>query len=276
MTTKRDLSKSRILLVNDDGIDAPGIRALRDAVGNHYDVRVVAPLQEQSGSGCGLTVHSEFAVEKRGERDWAVDGTPADCVKFALMALDGYRPDLVLSGINNGGNMGNSVFYSGTVAGAMEATFFGLRALAVSLSHRRDGHRHFETAAEVVRDLIPWLLTHAPEPRTFWNLNVPNVPFGDLKGLRYTHQGTSFYTDEFAVEREENGRLWYRNVGTHSVLTPEPSNSDDLVVDGDAASLSLLRMDLSVDLPGAAREAMEREWNQFVFGKPDVREPGTR
>ncbi len=268
MTLKSDLSKTRILLVNDDGIDAPGINCLYETIKDHYDVQVVAPLQEMSGSGCGLTVHEEFEVERRGERNWAVDGTPADCVKFALMALDGYRPDLVLSGINNGGNMGNSVFYSGTVAGAMESAFFGLKALAVSLSHKKDSHRCFETAARVVKELVPWLLTSPQEPRTFWNLNVPNIVFDDLRGIRYTHHGTSFYTDEFAVVREIDGRLWYKNVGTHSVLTPEPSNSDDLAVDADSASLSLLKMDLTVDLPEIARKTMEKTWDKRVFG-PD-------
>lgn len=269
-----DLSKVRILLVNDDGIDAPGIAAMEAALAGRCDLRVVAPMNEKSGAGCGLTVHHEFQVERRSAdgRRWAVDGTPADCVKFALMALDGYRPDLILSGINNGGNMGNSVYYSGTVAGAMEATFFGVRALAVSLSHKKEPFRHFDAAARVVRDLAPWLLAQTWQPRSFWNLNVPNIPFDALKGIRLTSHGTSFYTDEFALSREENGRLWYKNVGTHIVFSPEPSDSDDLALESAAASLSLLDMNMTTPLPPSAREALEREWHQLVFGTPGVRE----
>lgn len=274
MTASVDLSGARILLVNDDGIDAPGIAAMEAALVGKCDLRVVAPLTEKSGAGCGLTVHHEFAVERRDAegRRWAVDGTPADCVKFALMALDGYRPDLVLSGINNGGNMGNSVYYSGTCAGAMESTFFGVRALATSLAHRKEPHKHFDTAARVVRDLVPWLLAQTWQPRTFWNLNVPNIPFEKLDGVRLTSHGTSFYTDEFAVWREENGRQWYKNVGSHLVFSPEPSDSDDLALEASAASLSLLDMNMTVPMAPAAREALEREWNQLVFGRPGVRE----
>lgn len=276
-----DLSRKTILLVNDDGIDAEGIQALRHEMADVCNLLVVAPLTERSGSGCGLTVDREIAVEKREEngRVWgyAVDGTPADCVKFALVVLGNKRPDLVLSGVNRGSNVGNSVWYSGTVAGAMEATLLGLRAFAVSLSYEGiPSGLHFETGARITRELVPWLLTQPWEPRTLWNLNVPNLPFEEVDGVRCTYQGTSFFVDNFTLERTHNGREIYRNVGQSFELTPDASWSDDQAVARGSASLTLLDMDLSVRLPPTARQALEREWNQLVFSRPGIKDPASR
>jgi 5'-nucleotidase len=269
----------KVLLVNDDGIDAPGIQALRHEIDPVCDLLVVAPMSERSGAGCSLSLNHEMAVERRLDGDrhwgWAVDGTPADCVKFALTALGGYRPDIVLSGINRGRNVGNSIWYSGTVAGAFEATMFGLRAMAVSLAAFRAPVNHFESAAILTRRLLPWLVTQQWKPRTLYNLNVPNLPYQELKGVRVAVQGTSFFADEFQLNREEGGTLYYRNVGEHLVLSPEPNNSDDRLVDANHPALSMLSMDLTVPMPEAAGEALEREWNQLAFGQPGVHEPGT-
>lgn len=275
-----DLKSVKVLLVNDDGIDAPGLQALRGEIKDVCDLLVVAPMSERSGAGCSLSLNAEMAVEKREEngRIWgyAVDGTPTDCVKFALTALNGYRPDLVLSGINRGRNVGNSIWYSGTAAGAVESTFFGLRAMAVSLAVFRNPERRFDTAATLTRQLIPWLIQQSWQPRTFWNLNVPNLPLDDVSNIRLAEQGTSFFVDEFALDREEGNMAYYKNVGERLQRSPEPENSDDLLIDEGCASLSLLNIDLTVRMPEAASEALEREWNQFVFGSPEPREPGSR
>ncbi|MDK2971750.1 MAG: 5/3-nucleotidase [Candidatus Sumerlaeota bacterium] len=280
--TAASLKNARILLTNDDGIDAEGLQTLRREIGGLCDLLVVAPMSERSGSSCGLSVGSEIAVQQRTDaqgRVWgyAVDGTPADCVKFALKALNGYRPDLVLSGINRGSNYGNSVWYSGTVAGAMEATLLGRRAMAVSLAHEWDPKvLNFEAAARATRHLIPWLLAQTWESRTFWNMNAPNRPFEQYEGIRFTRQGTSFYVDNFRVSRSEGETDYYLNIGESLKESAEPAFADDAAVDAGAVSLSLLRMDLTVGLPRSAAEALEREWNQLVFRRPAVDDPATR
>ncbi|MEQ8821709.1 MAG: 5'/3'-nucleotidase SurE [Sumerlaeia bacterium] len=270
--TEANFSGAKILLVNDDGIDAPGLQALRQALEGCCDLLVVAPMSERSGAGCSLSLNLAMPVQKRYRPDgsiwgWSVDGTPADCVKFAMTALGDYRPDLVLSGINRGRNVGNSVFYSGTVAGATEATFFGLRALASSLSVSAEkSEKHFDAAARMVVRLIPWLLEQDWPPRHFWNLNVPNRALDEIKGLRFTHQGTSFFVDDFVLEREEGDLLYYKNVGKHLEKSTEPADSDDIILDAGAASLSLLNLDMTVAVPDAARRALEENWNRIVFG----------
>lgn len=259
-------SPARILLTNDDGIDAPGIAALRDELAGDYEVLMVAPMGQRSGSGCAVSVDKEMAVEERrdGARTWgfAVDGTPADCVKFAAKVIPSFRPDLVLSGINAGSNVGNSVFYSGTVAAAIEATMFHMRACAVSLAvwHGRADVWHYPAAARMTASLVPWLLEQHWTPRTFWNLNVPNLHASELRGLRCARQGTSFYVDDLELKRQEGTHRIYSNVGKLVERSIEPLNSDDAVLEEGYAALSLLKIDLTVDMPAAARAALEHAW----------------
>ncbi len=268
--------RKRILLTNDDGIDAPGMKAMHDALDGHpeYEVLAVAPFRERSGSGCGLSLTQEMRVEPRRRADgsiwgWAVDGMPADCVKFAQTSVEGWQPDLVLSGINPGCNVGNSVFYSGTVGCAIEAAFFGLRAMATSIWRRpEDARLEFESTAAIVVSLIPWLLGQTWTPRTFWNFNLPNVKPADMRGIRFARQGTSFFTDEFAVQRTEGEARIFRNVGKTLVQSKEAPDSDDLVMDEGYAVLSLLNTDLTIDIPRAAQEALEAVWNRSLRSVP--------
>lgn len=262
-------SNARLLLTNDDGIKAPGIQALHDELAPHYEVLVVAPMSQRSGSGCAVSVDKEMAVEvcRDGNgRVWgyAVDGTPADCVKFAAKVVAEFRPDLVLSGINAGSNVGNSVFYSGTCAAAIEATMFGMRACAISLAvwHGRADTWHFPVAARLTASLVPWLLDQHWSPRTFWNLNVPNVPAEELRGVRCARQGTSFYVDDLEFKREADGHRIYSNVGKTVERSIEPLNADDVVLEGGHAALSLLSIDLNVPMPAAARAALEHAWGE--------------
>ncbi len=206
-------TKPRILLTNDDGVGEPGIEALREALEDLAEVLVVAPLGQRSGSGCGLTVGR--AIEVRDGHDGrariiAVDGTPVDCVKFAA-SLEDFAPDLVISGINAGINAGNSVFYSGTVAAAIEAAMLGQRGIAVSLATWATGDECFETAAHVVRGLLPWLLEKPWQPRTYWNLNVPSIPLEELRGVRYAAVGDSRYVDKWSSAPHPDGRVLATN-----------------------------------------------------------------
>lgn len=263
-------TRPKILLTNDDGIDAPGIRALHAAIRGEYDVLVVAPMYEKSGAGCSLSLSNEMEVRPRRDDDvvWghAVDGTPADCVKFAVTALADFQPDFVLSGINRGMNVGNSVFYSGTVAGAIEGTLFGFPAMACSLAmnfHKVET-AHYDAAAQVVKALLPWLLKQRTEPRTLWNLNIPNRPLSKLGAIRFTSHGTSFFADEFARYREEENAVFYKNVGSKLMACARNEDADDRIVTAGDISLSLLRTDLTVDPGAAARAALEKEWNGLL------------
>lgn len=262
-------SPARLLLTNDDGIKAPGIMALYDELSPHYDVLVVAPMSQRSGSGCAVSVDKEMAVEvcrDANDRIWgyAVDGTPADCVKFAAKVVPSFRPDLVLSGINAGSNVGNSVFYSGTCAAAIEATLFDLRTCAVSLAvwHGRADVWRFPEAARLTAALVPWLLRQHWTPRTFWNLNVPNLPAEEIRGVRAALQGTSFYVDDLELKREQNGHQIYSNVGKLVERSVEPLNADDVVLEEGYAALSLLTTNLNVPMPAAARAALEHTWGE--------------
>lgn len=255
-------SRSRILLCNDDGIGAPGIQALRRELAASHDLLVVAPMHEKSGAGCSLSLSSEMEVRQHKDDrgavwGYAVDGTPADCVKFALTALDRPRPDFVLSGINRGVNLGNSVFYSGTVAGAIEATLYGLPAMACSLGCFGHPEAYYEDAARVVAALLPWVLRLERQPRSLWNLNIPNRRYKDLRHLRLTSHGTSFFQDDFELYRQEGDSLYYRNVGTRMVACDVTDNADDHAVAEGAVSLSLLRTDLTLPIPDPlARDAL--------------------
>ncbi len=265
--------KPRILLTNDDGVGEPGIEALRFALEDIAEILVVAPLNQRSGSGCGLTVGR--ALEVRDGHDGrariiAVDGTPVDCVKFAA-SLEDFKPDLVISGINAGINAGNSVFYSGTVAGAVEAAMLGQKGIAVSLATWTTGDECFETAAHVMRGLLPWLLEKPWEPRTFWNLNVPSIAREELRGVRFATVGDSRYVDKWSEAADADGRAMFTNYGTAFEPSNGPDHSDDLLVAEGWAALSLLRLDISVELPPMARKALELQWaNHMAEVQPAV------
>lgn len=262
--------KIKILLANDDGIDAPGIQALYRELRSHFEVTVVAPMYEKSGAGCSLSLSAEMEVDERRDhgKTWgyAVNGTPADCVKFAMVALNGYRPDLVLSGINRGTNLGNSVFYSGTVAAAIEGTLYGLPAMACSLACWGHPEAYYADAAKVVRQLVPWLLSFDHEPRTLWNINFPNLRYEELGPIKFTSQGTSFYEDTFELYRQDGVQRYYRNVGAELKACEVKADADDRAVAEGNISLSLLRTDLTIPIPNAAARALETQCNGLLRG----------
>jgi len=206
-----DLAHARILVCNDDGVEAPGIKLLtRVAKSLSKDVWVVAPEQEQSGASHSLTLHRPLRIRKLGLRRYAVDGTPTDCVLLAVNAvLEDKRPDLVLSGINAGANMGEDVTYSGTIAAAMEASLLGLKAIALSQNAGEDGPLQWATAsalaAKVIRRLaaLPW-------PReSFFNVNFPNVPPAQVKGIVAAAQGGRKIGDHLVQRLDPRGRPYY-------------------------------------------------------------------
>jgi 5'/3'-nucleotidase len=176
-----------ILVSNDDGYLAPGLRALADAMRAFGEVTVVAPEQNCSGASNSLTLTRPLSVRRAENGTLFINGTPTDCVHIALTGLLERRPDLVVSGINDGQNMGDDTIYSGTVAAAMEGYLFGLPAIAFSTVQK--GHEHLDSAAQVCAALVE-RLQGAPLSAPFLlNVNIPNLPYSELRGLACTRLG---------------------------------------------------------------------------------------
>lgn len=204
---------ARILIANDDGIDAPGIKLLeRVARQLSSDVWVVAPEQEQSGAGHSLTTRRPLRLQEVGPRRYTVDGTPTDCVLLALKRLlRGRLPSLVLSGINAGGNLAEDVTYSGTCAAAMEATLFGVPAIALSQEYRDRGAIPWGAAEAVAADAVRRIAAAAdPWPKdTFFNVNFPAAAPSALRGFAVTHQGKRVLGDNLTEGTDPRGRHYY-------------------------------------------------------------------
>ena len=201
----------QILLTNDDGIYAPGLAAMERELRKIADVCVVAPATEQIGVGHSITFLSPLIAREvfEGERfrGWAVEGSPADCVKLGVFELCKNRPDLVVSGINGGLNAGINVLYSGTVAAAIEGSFFGITSIAVSLEH--DEHADFDQAAAMARGVIEQLLTQQRASRQLFNLNFPTSAMKSPKGLRVVPMGVERYGELYIKRQDPKGRDYY-------------------------------------------------------------------
>ncbi|MEW4526477.1 5'/3'-nucleotidase SurE [Maioricimonas sp. JC845] len=200
-----------ILLVNDDGIHAPGLRALREPLTKLGNVQVVAPLVEQSGVGHGITyLHPIMVKEIREQGEhfgWAVDGSPADCVKMGVLEFCEHEPDLIVSGINSGANVGINVLYSGTVAAAIEGAFFGITSIAVSLSQRTPPD--YAATAERAVVLIRQLLERCPEKGLLWNVNFPDTSDEGPHGVRTVPMGVHRHSDTIEKRHDPRGRPYY-------------------------------------------------------------------
>ncbi|NKC13227.1 MAG: 5'/3'-nucleotidase SurE [Gammaproteobacteria bacterium] len=178
----------RILVSNDDGYLAPGLRALADALCSVADVVVVAPERNRSGASNSLTLSRPLRVNRASSGFYFVDGTPTDCVHLALFGVLREQPDLVVSGINAGANLGDDVIYSGTVAAAMEGRFLGLPAIAVSLVSEQP--THYAAAAQVAKDMVTNLSENTIPGDTILNVNVPDLPYGELAGFEVARLGS--------------------------------------------------------------------------------------
>ena len=176
-----------ILITNDDGIDSPGIKSLTSYFKGLGELWVVAPDRERNAIGRALTLHRPLRVQKKSVRRFAVNGTPSDCVHIALTGLLDERPDLIVSGINNGQNMGDDTIYSGTVAAAMEGYLFGIPAIAFSLVDK--GYAHLDAAAAMAAEVVRRYVEQ-PLPAPFLlNVNIPNRPAAGIKGIVATRLG---------------------------------------------------------------------------------------
>ena len=196
------------LISNDDGIDARGIQVLADCLRPRGKVTIVAPDQNRSGASNSLTLDSPVRIREIGESCFRVTGTPSDCVHIALTGLLERDPDIVVSGINSGANLGDDVIYSGTVAAAMEGRFLGLPAIAVSLvfSERPE---HYETAATAVALLVERLRMDPLPADTILNINVPDLPWDQIKGFEVTRLGHRHRAEPVIRMMDPRGRPMY-------------------------------------------------------------------
>src|SRR5215475_13376403 len=196
---------ANILLTNDDGYGAEGLRALQAALEDLATVWVVAPLAEQSGTAQSLTLRRPIVVHPKEPRHWAVDGTPADAVIVALHRLLPERPDLVISGINHGANMGENVYYSGTVGAAREAALHHIPAVAMSLCARKD-NLTFRHAAQIARKAAQIILKDGLPDQVLLNINVPEPWKGDVK---FTRQSKKITRNQLTEGKDPKGRTYY-------------------------------------------------------------------
>jgi 5'-nucleotidase len=196
-----------ILVTNDDGIHAEGLRVLADAVRPLGHITIVAPDREQSATSHSLTLHRPLRIRSLADGILTVDGTPTDCVLLGVHGFLKRKPDLIVSGINHGPNMGNDVFYSGTVAAASEGAFLGIPAVAVSLATWETAS--FETAGRVAGTLIAALMKIGIPAGKCVNINVPAIPWEDLKGVRVSRLGTRVFRDVIVEKKDPRGKTYY-------------------------------------------------------------------
>jgi len=231
-----------ILISNDDGYQATGIRVLAEALGEIARVTVVAPDRDRSGASNSLTLDSPIRATTASNGFTCVDGTPTDCVHLAITGLLESEPDMVVAGINAGANLGDDVLYSGTVAAAMEGRFLGLPAIAVSLASGRPAH--FDTAARVTVELVRRLMTKALPADTILNVNVPDVPWHELSGMQVTRLGHRHKSEPVVEATDPRGRpiYWVGPAGSEQDAGP---GTDFHAVRSGYASITPIDVDLT-------------------------------
>jgi 5'-nucleotidase len=203
----------RILLTNDDGIYAPGLRALYPELKKLGDVVVIAPAAEQSAVGHSVTLTNPLIVQEvrdNGSRmGWAIEGKPADCIKLALRELLPEPPDVIVSGLNAGSNAGINVLYSGTVAAAIEGAFFRVTSIACSLEYRSLSPPDFARGASYARQVVEQILARKPEKGSLFNVNIPSADKGPPKGIKVLPQNVAPYVEAFDRRTDPRGRVYF-------------------------------------------------------------------
>lgn len=237
----------RILLSNDDGIHAPGLRALYESVRDLGDTTIVAPAAEQSAVGHAITL-SDPLKTRRIHKDggffgFAVSGTPADCVKLAVHTLLDTPPDIVISGINHGPNPGINIIYSGTVSAATEGTILGIPSMAVSID--TFGDAHWATAGKVVRRLVGQLADRSLPKDTLLNVNVPNLPINEIRGFKVVRMGRSRFMEIFHKRSDPRGNEYYWMDGEMTLLDNSGGETDIEALRAGYVSLTPIGLDLT-------------------------------
>ncbi len=235
-----------ILLSNDDGIQSEGLTALEESLRNigdiYGEIYIVAPDRAQSSMSHALTLHRPLRVHEIAPRRLAVDGTPVDCVKLSLTGLLPVKPDLVVSGINKGPNLGDDIIYSGTVSAAIEGALLGIPAIAVSLVTFKDFD--FRAAAEFTTTLVERIAEHGIPPKTLLNVNVPAIPKNQIKGWRATRMGKRHYSENIIERIDPRGGKYYWIGGDDLGFADEEGTDCKAVHDG-YISVTPLQVDLT-------------------------------
>ena len=196
----------RILISNDDGVNAPGIAALYQALADYAECVVIAPAEDRSGASSALTLDRPLHPMALANGYISLNGTPTDCVHLAISGLFEDEHDMVVSGVNDGANLGDDVLYSGTVAAAIEGRFLGLPTIAVSLCTQPESGRHFADAARVARELVMHLVKSPLHASTILNVNVPDLPYEELRGVRATRLGNRHRSERVVRSQDPRGR----------------------------------------------------------------------
>jgi len=246
-----------ILVSNDDGIRAAGIRALEAALAPLGDVWVVAPDREQSAASHSLSLHRPLRVDQIDERHFAVDGTPTDSVNLAINGIMKQRPDLVVSGINHGANLGDDITYSGTVSAAMEGTLLGVPSMAISLGWCESPD--FSAAAQFAARLAQVVSERGMPRDTLLNVNVPALPVEELRGCAITRQGKRRYGDALVEHRDPRGRKYFWIGGEDLGFVPA-EGTDCTAVAGGYISITPLHLDLTNYASIAAINELKVNW----------------
>jgi len=232
----------KILLSNDDGYQAEGLATLALALSDLAELTIVAPDRNQSGASHSLTLESPLRVSKTREGVYYVNGTPTDCVHVAITGILDHEPDMVIAGINHGANLGDDVLYSGTVAAAVEGRFLGLPAIAVSLAGSTP--QHFDTAGQAARILLQRLIESPLPGDTILNVNVPDVPFGELQGFEATRLGYRHRSEPVVETKDPKGRpvFWVGPAGQGQDAGP---GTDFHAIEHRRVSVTPLQIDLT-------------------------------
>jgi len=231
-----------ILITNDDGYLAAGIRILAEELSQVAEISVVAPDRNKSGASNSLTLAQPLRVERVAQGSYYVDGTPTDCVHLALSGLLESQPDMVVSGINAGPNLGDDVLYSGTVAAAMEGRYLGLPAIAVSLAGRQT--RHMQTAATITRRVVERLQRHPLPDDTLLNVNVPDLPIDEVVAIRATRLGFRHKAEPMIEQSDPYGRPLYW-VGPPGEAEDASAGTDFHALEHGIASVTPMQIDLT-------------------------------
>ena len=231
-----------ILVTNDDGVHSPGLVALYKTMQDLGEAYIVAPDRERSAAGHSLTMHRPLKAEEIREGVFSVNGTPTDCVTLGINKLLPEKPGLVVSGMNKGANLGDDITYSGTVAAAIEGTIFGVPSIAFSLNTAR--HYHYETGAFFAQKIAEYVLAHSLPYDTLLNVNIPNIPRKDIKGIKLTRQGKRIYENSIQEMLNPWGEKHFW-IGGGEIYWEHSGDTDMEAVQNNFVSISPVHLDLT-------------------------------
>jgi 5'-nucleotidase len=233
----------RILISNDDGINSEGLHVLADSLRTLGEVLVVAPDREQSAASHALSLHHPLRIDEISENIYSVDGTPADCINVAVNGLfKENKPNIIVSGINKGENLGDDITYSGTVSAAMEGTLLGIPSIAISLASKKDFF--FDTASYYAHWVAKYVITNPLPLGTLLNVNVPNLPKDSVKGIKVTKQGKRVYGEPIVEKIDPRGRKYYW-IGGNDLGFLSIEDSDLVAVSQGFVSVTPIKLDLT-------------------------------